>query len=164
MISKYVWRAPVSVLSMMALCGLLACGGDGKGEPNHPIGPDPEPPGSSPGRPGDDGESPPEREPWSPPPDASFGARVKAPKVDVPTRNVGQACSSWGAGDCKGNICLRVAPLPRPLDVCTRACGSHLDCPSSWECRPARPGGPSLCVPPMEVARQLRRQNSEGAQ
>src|SRR5690606_12565582 len=137
--------------------------GDKRGEHHEPgDGPGSEEPGKGPGGPGHDPDAPPERDPWVPPPDASFGARVPPPEVDVPTRGVGQSCSSWGASDCKGGVCLKVAPLPNPLQVCTRHCEAPGECPSSWQCIAARPGGPKLCVPPIEISRQLRDQSFRG--
>src|SRR5690606_676402 len=76
----------------VTLCALLACGGDKRGEHHEPgDGPGSEEPGKGPGGPGHDPDAPPERDPWVPPPDASFGARVPPPEVDVPTRGVGQS-------------------------------------------------------------------------
>src|SRR5690606_2994893 len=132
--AKSGWGASRCVLMMAALCGLLACGDNEKHDTTRPgDGAETEAPGTTPGSPGHDPDDPSddeelaEREPWIPPPDASFGARLKAPPVDIPTRPVGKACSSWGASDCKGGVCLQVSPLPNPLEVCTQACAAPAD-------------------------------------
>ena len=115
------------------------------------------------GSPGHETVPPPERDPWVPPPDLSFGARIAAPDVDVPTRQVGQACSSWGPGDCKGGICLQVSPLPNPLEICTQPCEGPDDCPKAWRCASVRPGGKTLCTPPPDLARRLHKDSVGGA-
>ena len=145
---------------VLALCFTTACGPRGSGHGPDGSGEDG---GSRDGLPDEDvPDRIPEREPWHPPEGSTFGARVSPPTVDQPTRSVGEACSTYGASDCRGGTCLKVAPLPNPLQVCTRTCDAESPCPDGWSCRAIRPGAPALCTPSLEIARRLRNQSTGG--
>jgi len=73
---------------------------------------------------------------WSPRP-------MKA--TDAPSRALGEPCEQHGASECVSGLCARTATGAR---LCSRECKTTSECPESWTCVAAMPGGSErLCLP-----------------
>ncbi len=70
-------------------------------------------------------------------------------KADRPTKEIGEACDTYGASECKSGLCVHaINPASDRGHVCTMLCSSHRDCPGDWMCAPIT--NSLLCLPGIE--------------
>ena len=65
------------------------------------------------------------------------------------TRQLGEDCTTRGAGDCQSSICLHHGSRPSSGYICSSACDSEHECPTGWRCASIHQGLNSrFCIPP----------------